>query len=315
MAGILDGQVAVVTGSGRGIGKGVALLLAAEGARVVVNDLGCAVDGSGQDTMVADQVVAEIKASGGTAVANYDSVATMEGGQRIIQSALQHFGRIDILVNNAGILRDRMVFNMTEAEWDIVVSVHLKGMFSCTKAAVPHMLKQKYGRIICLTSGAGLFGNPGQANYAAAKDAIAGLVRSLARELRGSNVTVNSISPSAATRMTLSPEVLKAAEIRRAKGVAGGTGWVVSDFERDPSDIAPVAVLLCSPEAANITGRIIYVRQGLVTLLDYHIPDRELYCNEEHWTPAALEEALPTTLVFQIPNLSPSQPAPQPKAG
>ena len=182
--GALDNKVAVITGSGRGIGRGMALLFAREGAKVVVNDPGVNTDGSGHDNGPADQVAAEIKAAGGSAVANYDSVATVDGGEAIVKAALDAFGRIDILVNNAGILRDRMIFNMTEEEWDAVIAVHLKGHYNCTKPASIIMRQQRYGRIINMSSTSGIIGNPGQANYGAAKSGIAGFTRVVAEGSR-----------------------------------------------------------------------------------------------------------------------------------
>ncbi len=172
---MLKDKVAVVTGAARGIGREIALLMAQHGAKVVVNDYGGGSDGTGRDHGPADEVVSAIKGIGGQAAANYDSVATMAGGQAIVQTALDHFGSIDIVVNNAGILRDRMIFNMTEEEWDAVIDTHLKGSFSVTRAAVPHMREKKWGRLINMTSTSGLVGNVGQANYAAAKLGIVGL--------------------------------------------------------------------------------------------------------------------------------------------
>ncbi len=174
---ILEGKVAVVTGAGRGIGKGIAMHMAREGAQVVVNDLGGSVRGEGDDIAVADQVVEEIKANGGEAVSNTDSVASWEGGQRIIQAAMDNFGRIDILVNNAGILRDQFVYYMSEEEWDAVIDVHLKGSFYCSRAAAPHMRDQKWGRLIFITSTAGFIGTIAQCNYGAAKMGMLGLSR------------------------------------------------------------------------------------------------------------------------------------------
>ncbi len=219
MGNALDGKVAVVTGGGRGIGRGVSLLLASEGARVVVNDYGVAVDGSQPSDGPAAEVAEEIRAAGGQAAPNFDSVATMEGGEKMIKQALDEFGRLDIVVNVAGILRDRMVFNMTEEEWDSVVAVHLKGHFTTTKPASIIMRQQRSGRIITFTSGSGLRGSSGQANYGAAKAGIAGFTRVIARDLGRYGVTCNSISPGAQTRMTATvPQ--SAREARSARGIA-----------------------------------------------------------------------------------------------
>ena len=191
----LEGRVAIVTGAGRGIGRGHALLLASEGAKLVVNDYGGSQGGEldGEATP-ADEVVAEIKAAGGDAVANYESVSDMAAGEHMVQQALDNFGRLDILINNAGILRDRMVFNMTEEEWDVVVAVHLKGHFTVTKYASQVFRQQRSGRIVNTSSESGL-GNMGQANYAAAKEGIVGLTRTLARDLGRYGVTANAIRP------------------------------------------------------------------------------------------------------------------------
>ena len=198
---MLKDRVAVVTGSGRGIGRGMALLMAKEGAKVVVNDLGGAEDGTGSDQAVASQVAKEITDAGGTAVANFDSVATWDGGHNIIQTAIDNFGKIDILVNNAGVLRDRMIFNMTEEEWDGVMAVHLKGAFNCTRAASNYMKQQKYGRVINFSSTSGLLGNYGQSNYGAAKLGLVGFTRNCALDMQRYGVTFNAIAPFAWTRL------------------------------------------------------------------------------------------------------------------
>src|SRR4029077_534055 len=183
MSGMLQGKVAAVTGAGRGIGRGVALMLAAAGAKVVVNDYGVDVHGQAPTSGPAFDVVAEIKQAGGEAVANTDSVAVWSAADNIINTAVRQFGRIDIVVTCAGILRDRMVFNMSEDDWDSVLAVHLKGTFNCIRHAAPRMREQHYGRIVTFSSGSGLFGNPGQANYGAAKAAISGLTKVVARDL------------------------------------------------------------------------------------------------------------------------------------
>ncbi|MBI4640984.1 MAG: SDR family NAD(P)-dependent oxidoreductase, partial [Candidatus Tectomicrobia bacterium] len=199
--GILDGKNAVVTGAGNGMGKAVAIFLAKEGAKVVVNDLGGDLRGEGGSQAPADVTVAEIKAAGGTAVANYDSITSFQNGGRIIQQCVDTFGRIDILVNVAGNLRDRMVFNMTEEEWDGVVAVHLKGYFNTIKHACVLMRQQQYGRILSFSSGSA-GGNSGQANYSAAKAGIMGMTRTVAKDMAKYGVTCNCVWPGANTRMT-----------------------------------------------------------------------------------------------------------------
>src|SRR3989304_3972921 len=212
-------KVAVVTGGGRGIGRGVCLLLAEEGAKVVVNDPGVNTDGTGFDQGPADQVAQEIRAKGGTAVPSFDSVVTMDGGENIIKTALDNFGRLDILITPAGILRDRMVFNMTEEEWDAVIATHRKGHFTVIKPASVLLRQQRYGRIVTFSSVSGLVGNSGQANYGAAKAGIAGLTRVVARDLGRYGVTTNCIAPGAMTRMVAQvPE--SAPQLRAHRGMA-----------------------------------------------------------------------------------------------
>jgi NAD(P)-dependent dehydrogenase (short-subunit alcohol dehydrogenase family) len=226
---MFDGQVAVVTGAGGGLGRSYALELARRGARVVVNDLGGARDGSGASTSLADSVVEEITTAGGTAVASYDSVATLEGGQTIVQTALDNFGRIDILINNAGILRDKSFLKMEMEDYEKVKAVHLDGTFFCSKAAFPHMRESSYGRIISAASAAGVYGNFGQANYGAAKMAIIGLMHVLKQEGAKYNIMANVIVPVAGTRMTatvLPPNLL---DLLKPEFVSPMVVWACSE--------------------------------------------------------------------------------------
>ncbi len=308
MANRLTDRVAVVTGAGRGIGRGIALLLADEGAKLVVNDLGGEVDGSGASQSPADDVVAEIKAKGGDAVANYESVSSMEGGEKIIQTAVDNFGRIDILVCVAGILRDRMVFNMTEEEWDDVIAVHLKGTFTCVKYASILMRQQRSGRIVCFSSTSGLWGASGQANYGAAKDGIAGGVRCAAQDLGKYGVTVNGISPGAATRMTETDEVRQAREIRKQRGLAD------EEFEggpQPPEAVAPTVVYLCTDEASNFNGEILHVHGGFVGLMGNPEETKTLKKLEGRWTVDEISAAFPESIGMDLVNPAPAQAPPQ----
>lgn len=302
----LKGKVAVVTGAGRGIGRGIALLLAEEGAKVVVNDPGGAVDGTGADIKVADGVVAEIKAKKGTAIANYDSVATVEGGNNIIQAAVKKFGKIDILVNNAGILRDRMIFNMAPEEWDTVIKVHLYGVFNCTKPAAVLMRQQRSGRIISMSSTSGLIGNPGQANYGAAKAGIAGFTRVCARDLGRYGVTVNAVAPGADTRMTLSDEVLAGRKLKEAKGVSGGSAAIGGPErgQREPDDVAPMVVWLASDAAANINGYVFGAVGGTYSLYANPLPIKTIY-KDGRWTLDELDRIMPGAVTAGLVNPAP----------
>src|SRR5213079_3314846 len=243
---MLKGKVAVVTGAARGIGREIALLMARHGALVVVNDYGGTESGTSSGHVPADEVVSEITRSGGEAAANYDSVASMAGGQAIVKTAVDAFGRVDVVVNNAGILRDRMIFNMSEEEWDAVINTHLKGTFAVTRAAAPLMREQKWGRVINMTSTSGLIGNVGQANYAAAKLGIFVLTKATALDMARYNVTANCISPFAWTRMIGTiPTETEAQKVRVEKIKKMG-----------PEHIAPVAVFLASEAAKEVSGQV-----------------------------------------------------------
>ncbi len=296
MAKRLEGKVAIVTGAGRGIGRGEALALASEGAKVVVNDLGGAVDGSGAARSPADEVVAEIKKLGGEAVANYDSVATMQGGENIVKTAIDNFGKVDILVNNAGILRDRMLFNMSEEDWDLVLKVHLYGHFYTIRAVSPFFRQQRYGRIINTSSVAGLNATTyGQANYGTAKEGIVGLTRKVARDMGRYGVTCNCIRPNAGTRLTLSDEMKKARPEAMAK------------FEQmKPEDIAPLVVWLASDDAANVNGRTFYVERGRIGLYSEPVLEKQLV-KAGRWTIDELFRFMPGTMTKELVNPDPPQ--------
>ncbi len=306
MADRLKGRAAIVTGAGRGIGRAVALALAAEGASVVVNDYGVAVDGSQPSEGPAKDVADEITTAGGGAVANFDTVATVAGGEAMIQQALSAFGRLDILVNVAGILRDRMIFNMSEEEWDAVIAVHLKGHFCCTKPASVVMRQQRYGRIINFTSVSGLVGIAGQANYGAAKSGVAGFTRVVARDLGRYGVTCNAISPGAATRMTAT--VPTEARQRGAQaGIRPPQQPQAAPVSRDPEMIAPMAAYLASDDAWNINGYIFAVAGGSVSVLNSPSAMRTLW-KPAMWTVDELVEQVPAQLMAGIGNPAPPPP-------
>ena len=275
MPNLLEGKVAVITGAGRGIGRGVALLMAEHGANIVVNDPGVGPDGVGTDDGPADQVVAEINGVGGTAVANHDTVATSEGGEGIIRTALDNFGRIDILVNNAGILRDRMIFNMSEEEWDAVYAVHLKGHFNTTKPASVLMRQQRYGRIINFSSESGLHGNAGQANYGAAKSGIAGFTRVVARDLGRYGVTCNAIAPRAWTRLTAGVAEQRPAAVQAQRQAEPDAPTGIARM--DPDDIAPMTCYLATDAAWNVNGQVFHVYGGYVAVLHHPVPWRSTF--------------------------------------
>ncbi|MDD5371708.1 MAG: SDR family oxidoreductase [Anaerolineaceae bacterium] len=295
---LLTGRVAVVTGAGRGIGRAEAIALAAEGAKLVVNDLGTALDGGGTATSPADEVVAEIVKNGSEAVASYDSVATPEGADRIIATAIDTFGKIDILVNNAGIVSWHMLPNMTDEEWDRIVKVHLYGHFYCSRAACRWFRQQKSGRIINTSSTTGL-GMQGAIHYASAKEGIVGLTRSIALEMAKYNVTCNAIRPVAVTRMT------KAVVEKDHPGIiADEPNTMESLFDGDavndivgnaPEDIAPLVVFFASDEAAGITGRTFLVRRGEISLYREPRPGRTFY-KEGRWTAGELVKILPNRI-------------------
>jgi NAD(P)-dependent dehydrogenase (short-subunit alcohol dehydrogenase family) len=280
----LDGKVAVVTGAGRGIGREHALALAKAGAKIVVNDLGGSLAGEGADTGPAHDVVREIEALGGEAVADGENVADFAGAKRLIDGAVSAFGRLDILVNNAGILRDRMLVNMEEHEWDAVIEVHLKGHFAPTRHAAAHWRERSKagehvaGRVINTSSPSGVFGNVGQVNYGAAKAGIVGFTLIAAQELQRYGVTVNAIAPNARTRMT--------------EAAFGELPVPEDGFDpADPANNSPIVVALCADEAQEITGQVFFIYGGVVNMLSGWQAG-ELFSSDERWDPDALLQEL-----------------------
>ena len=311
--GRLDGRVAIVTGSARGIGRGVALQLAAEGASVVVADFGGALDGTGGDRGPSDEVVSTITKAGGRAIASYGDVSKFDDCKATVDRALAEFGRLDILCHVAGILRDRMVFNMTEEEWDAVLAVHLKGAFNSVRTAVEPMLRQRYGRILLFSSGSGL-GSPGQANYSAAKEGMVGFSRALARELGPHGIAVNAIYPGGQTRMSASVPTNRD-QLRQRSGMAAATTSTtipymmeetkLSGSPRDPDNNAPPVAWLCSEAGGMVSGQVIgtagwqasrYTVRGVIRSIS--APRR--------WSVEELSDIVPNHLAAGIPNPAPS---------
>ncbi len=280
----LDGKVAVVTGAGRGIGREHALALARAGAKIVVNDLGASLAGEGADTGPAHDVVREIETLGGEAVADGENVADFAGAKRLIDGAVAAFGRLDILVNNAGILRDRMLVNMEEHEWDAVIEVHLKGHFAPMRHAAAYWRErskagdQVAARVINTSSPSGVFGNVGQLNYGAAKAGIVGFTLIAAQELQRYGVTVNAIAPNARTRMT--------------EAAFGEIPAPEDGFDpADPANNSPIVVALCADEAQDITGQVFFIYGGVVNMLSGWEAG-ELFASDERWDPDALLQEL-----------------------
>ena len=281
MPGIVEGKVAIVTGAGRGIGRAIAMLMAKEGARVVVVAIGAALDGSGSDTGPAQEVVNEIKQAGGKAIASTLSITEPQNAEAIVKSAIDNFGRVDMLVNNAGILRDRIFHRMSWSDWHDVINVHLNGSFNMARAVAGHFREQESGTMVHMTSTSGLIGNFGQANYMAAKLGIHGLSRGIALDMARYKVRSNCISPSAWSRMIGSIPTETEAEKQRVERLKQMT----------PDKIAPLAVYLCSDKADGISGQIIGVRNNEIFLYSQPRPIRVLH-RSDGWTVEKLDAQL-----------------------
>ena len=281
MAGIVEGKVAIVTGAGRGIGRGIALLMAAEGARVVVCDIGASLEGAGTDVGPAQSVVAEIKQAGGEAFVSTLSIAEPANADKIVRAAFDAFGRIDILVNNAGILRDRIFHRMSWSDWSDVINVHLNGSFLMSRACATHFREQNSGAYVHMTSTSGLIGNFGQANYMAAKLGIVGLSRGIALDMARFNVRSNSVSPFGWTRMVQSiPAETEEEKVRIARA-----------SQMTPEKVAPLVVYLASDAADGITGQILSARNNEIYLFNQNRPIRTLH-RADGWTPQTLAAQL-----------------------
>ncbi|MEH7114945.1 SDR family NAD(P)-dependent oxidoreductase [Neobacillus niacini] len=304
----LAGRVAIVTGAGRGLGRAISLALAAEGAKVIVVDPGVTRDGSNAGEKPADEVVNEIRAAGGNAKADYTSVTDFHATEQLIKNTVEEFGSLDILVNCAGILRERMIWNMTEEEWDGVIAVHQKGTFNMTRHAAKVMREQKFGRIINIASDAWR-GTVGQSNYGAAKGAIVSFTRSVARELGRSGVTVNAICPIAATRMNMHEGAIAGFKKRLEAGLITKEYYDQLMAMPGPEYVPPIIVYLATEQAKDINGQVFHAEKGRVSIYSEPVEVRAIYKKVEDglFTLDELIDAVPNTLLVGYKNPAPSE--------
>jgi NAD(P)-dependent dehydrogenase (short-subunit alcohol dehydrogenase family) len=304
----LEGKAGIVTGSGRGIGRAVALLMAKEGASVVVNDPGVGRGGEDTDERPADEVVSEIKAAGGKAIANYNSVADYASAGRMVKECADTFGKIDFVVNVAGMLRERMIWNMTEEDFDQVINVHLKGHWNMCHHAIKLMRQQRFGRIVNFSSDA-FKGSVGQCNYAAAKAGIIGLTRTITRECGRYGITANAMCPMAATRMTVNDAVIAGWKRRLDSGLLTQAQYDARMAMPGPEYIAPMVAYLCTEEAADVNGQIFHAEKGLIHTYYYGEEARSMYKHTDDgmFTVDELIDTIPGSLMNGIPNIAPKQ--------
>ncbi|MCP4909044.1 MAG: SDR family NAD(P)-dependent oxidoreductase [bacterium] len=305
MSDCLRGKVAIVTGSGGGIGRGIAMAMAHEGAQVLVNDLGCNPMGEGENAHPADAVVAEIQATGGEATANYESIAHVAGAQRLVEQAIDRYGRIDILVNNAGITRVNMLWDMSEEEWDTVIATNLKGTWACIKAAAPHMIEQGSGRIINFSSDMALRGGTGVAPYSASKAGVLGLTITAGLELGVYGITVNAIWPGATSRFR------EAGAAWRGKYKLGMPASDKTRGEKrpprtamDPDDVAPIVVYLARDEARDINAQVFRASMGKLSRVA-PIGAEQAVSKQGRWTQSELSQTVPQDLTSGLENPAP----------
>jgi len=306
----LEGRAGIVTGAGRGIGREVALLLAKEGASVVVNDPGVGRGGEATDEKPAESVVAEIAGAGGKAVANYDSVAEYANAGRMVAQCVDTFGKIDFLVNVAGMLRERMIWNMTEDDFDQVINVHLKGHWNMCHHAVKVMRGARYGRIVNFSSDA-FKGSVGQCNYAAAKAGIIGLTRSIAREAGRYGITANAMCPMAATRMTVNDAVIEGWKRRLERGLLTQAEYDSRMAMPGPQYVAPMVAYLCTEESRDVNGQLFHAERSLVHTYYFGEVARSIYKHTDDgmFTVDELTETVPASLMAGIPNVAPPEDA------